>query len=287
MGSYTLEVEYDENIFEYVSAIGGTGVDKGGVVEVAFYDEVGGSTSNAAVVLFSAKEDIITTVPTNFSVTATNLQNSDLSETYDDILLPSIGEVIIEPKYEDYEITLDYEGQVMKDEAKDMLLTISSALGKNYSQVRIIAEVAEGEENVKLLGKNADYEDFDLIENGFGEPSGDELGGKDVVKELQLSGIFSEEGKYSVKIMIIDRLDSDNVISEETVEIEVADIAEEFVEEEKEEKEENDDVVEDTHEEDEIPTEIPNAGNTNYAAIVTSFALLFSIFAVLKTKKVK
>lgn len=282
MGKYTLEVAYDNNLFEYVSVIGGIGEDKGNSVEVKFHDEVGNAPSSFAVVLFQAKGDIITEVPTDFSTTVTNMENADFTQVYDSILLPVVNEVIIQPIFTDYIIDLEYEGQIIAEEEKAMTLNISSILGKNYDQTRIIAEVkTETEGTVKLLGKDYNGEDFDLVQNGYGDPSGDQIGGEDILKQLQLTGIFSKEGAYSIDIKLIDRENEDDVIAEKTLELNVyASEAVEAIEDEEVE------IIEEIEEEEEIPTEIPDAGNTSYVAIVTSLSLLFSIYAVLKSRNV-
>lgn len=90
MGSYTVDVAYDNNLFEYVSAEGGTANDNGTRIRVYFFDETGGtSPRNNMSVVFKAK-DVTTSNPTDFSITAEGLANPDASITYDDITVPIV-----------------------------------------------------------------------------------------------------------------------------------------------------------------------------------------------------
>lgn len=97
LGSYTFEVAYDNNLFEYVSSEGGTANDTGEKVIVTFYDTTGGTNPRSSMsVTFKAK-DVTTSNSTNFSITASGLANADASTVYDDITDPIVKTVVVEP----------------------------------------------------------------------------------------------------------------------------------------------------------------------------------------------
>lgn len=223
LGAYTVDVAYDSNLLEYVSAEGGTANDNGTRVRVAFYDNAGGTNPrNNMSVTFKAKTDIVTSNPTDLSVTAEGLTNPDASVSYDDITTPIVKNIVVEPQYVDYNIAFNYTGDIIKNEEKDMKLVISSAMGKNYEHARIIAETtAPANATVKLIGRDNQGLEHDIIQSGWGDASGDKIGGKDVNKQLDLKGLFSEEGNYSVTIKLIDRDNSDAVIVSKTFDLAV------------------------------------------------------------------
>ena len=91
LGSYTFDIAYDNNLFEYVSAEGGTANDNGTRVRVYYFDSSGGTNPrNDMSITFKAKSDIITSNPTNFSVTGEGFANADALVQYDDILVPIV-----------------------------------------------------------------------------------------------------------------------------------------------------------------------------------------------------
>lgn len=222
MGSYTVDVAYDNNLFEYVSAEGGTADDNGTRIRVYFFDSAGGTNPRSNMsVTFKAK-DVTTSNPTDFSITAEGLANPDASVTYDDITTPIDKSIIVEPQYVDYNIDLTYSGDVIVNEEKDMKLTISSSMGKNYEHTRILAEATTPDgATVKLLGTDEQQLEHDIIQSGWGDASGDQIGGKDVSKELNLKGSFDKAGDYTLKIKLIDRDNSDAEIASKTFSINV------------------------------------------------------------------
>ena len=222
MGSYTVDVAYDNNLLEYVSADGGTADDNGTRIRVYFFDSAGETNPRSTMsVVFKAK-DVTTSNPTDFSITAEGLANPDASITYDDITTPIDKSVIVEPQYVDYNINLTYTGDVIVNEEKDMKLTISSSMGKNYEHTRILAETTTPDgATVKLLGTDEQQLEHDIIQSGWGDAAGDQIGGKDVSKELNLRGIFDKAGDYTLKIKLIDRDNSDAEIASKTFDINV------------------------------------------------------------------
>ncbi len=222
MGSYTVDVAYDNNLFEYVSAEGGTADDNGTRIRVYFFDSAGGTNPRSNMSVTFRAKDVTTSNPTDFSITAEGLANPDASVTYDDITTPIDKSIIVEPQYVDYNIDLTYSGDVIVNEEKEMKLTISSSMGKNYEHTRILAEATTPDDaTVKLLGTDEQQLEHDIIQSGWGDASGDQIGGKDVSKELNLRGIFDKPGDYTLNIKLIDRDNSDAEIASKTFSINV------------------------------------------------------------------
>lgn len=225
LGAYTVEVNYDNNIFEYVSVDGGTANDTKDKVKVTFHDSTGGTSPRESMsVTFKAKEGITTSNPTELTVTAEGLSNSDASETYDDITTPLVKNLTVEPEYKDYQITLEHAGDIEKDVEKEMKLTYSSSMGRYYEHARLIAEATTPKDaSVKLLATDGVTKaETDIIQSGWGDPQGYKIGGKDVSQTLNVRALFSEVGDYSITLKLIDRDNSDTVIAQKTFEYKVA-----------------------------------------------------------------
>ena len=208
LGAYTFDIAYDNSIFDFVSAEGGTENDNGTRVRVTFYDSTGGiSPRENMSVTFKAKAELESTNPTDFSVTAEGLANSDASQEYDDITSPIKKSVTVEPNYVDYTLDLNYTGDVVVNKEKNMELITSSSMGKNYDHVKMKVEITEKPSDsatVKLLATERTRQEIDLIQEGWGEPDGYELGGRDAKRVLELRGLFSEVGNYKIKVSLLD-----------------------------------------------------------------------------------
>ena len=163
-----------------------------------------------------------------------------------------------------------------------MEISYSSPMGRYYAHARLIANATtpEGGE-VKILANDTASLEFDLIENGWGDAQGFEIGGKDVLQILDVRGVFSKEGKYEITLKLIDRDNSDAVIAEETFDIDVK--AEATAEEEEENIVEDDNVIEDESsaegEAEKEPTELPKTGINIYVPILNfySFSILTDV----------
>lgn len=223
LGAYTVDIAYDNNLFEYVSAEGGTPNDNGTRVRVYFYDTEGGTNPrNNMNVIFKAKSGITTSNPTNFSITAEGMANSDASVNYDDITTPIVKNIVVEPVYVDYNMTLNYTGDVIVNETKDMELTISSSMGKNYEHTRIVANATTPSgATVNLFATDSQNLEHDIIQNGWGSADGDSIGGVNVSKKLSVRGLFNMVGNYAITLSLIDRENSDSKIVSKPFEIEV------------------------------------------------------------------
>lgn len=225
LGAYTFNISYDNNLFEYVTVDGGTANDTSDKVVVTFYDTTGGSNPrNYMNVTFKAKDGITTSNPTEFLITAEGLSNADVSDVFDDITIPIVKNVTVEPNYLDYTIKLTPIENIIKGEEKNMTLSYSSTMGRYYEHARLIAEaITPNGAYVKLLGIAQDGIEYDIIQNGWGDTQGYLIGGQNVVTELNIRGLFSDSGNYTIILKLIDRDNSDSVISQNTFQILVSD----------------------------------------------------------------
>ena len=217
LGAYTFDISYDNNIFEYVSADGGTANNTGDKVKVVFHDSTGGTNPRTNMsVTFKAKENITTSNPTEFTITAEGLANADASVTYDDILTPIVKNVTVEPEYVNYKIELERMKDVFKGKENSMTISYSSPMGRYYEHARLVAEATTPTgATVKLLGTDEANLEHDIIQSGWGDAQGFKIGGKDVSQVLQTRAIFSEVGDYTITLKLIDRDNSDQVIAEQ------------------------------------------------------------------------
>lgn len=282
MGAYTVNVDYDENLLEYVSSQGGTANNTGSKVIVVYYYNAGGTDAPRTnmSITFKAKEGIITTNPTDLSITLTGLGKPDAT-SIDDITVPIVKNLIVEPVYVDYDIALNYTGEIIPKEEKNMEIVISSTMGKSYEHTRIIAEAtAPNGESVKLLATDSQSLEHDIIQSGWGSADGDSIGGKDVVKKLATRGIFSGYGDYSITLKLIDRDNSDAVIASKTFTISVKEKPAEVVPP----AEEQVPPTTENNKPTETPSTLPKTGNTIYLSILPIVAILIVAYVALRKK---
>ena len=301
LGSYTFDIAYDNSIFEYVSAEGGTPNDTGTKVRVVFYDSTGGTNPRTNMsVTFRAKSDITTSNPTEFNVTAEGLANSDASVSYDDITSPITKNVTVEPEYIDYTLNLEsVNGTLIKGQENEMKLSYSSPMGKYYDKARLVAE-STGTGDVKLIGTDEQSLDHDIIESGWGEEQGYAIGGKDVSQVLNVRGIFSEAGDYQITLKLIDRGNSDTVIAQKTFDFTVVEQAqttppatgetengttENNPEEITPPVEVEENVTQNTNE-NSMPTKLPKTGTNIYLPILIILTILTGTIIYYNKKKV-
>ena len=292
LGAYTFDIAYDNSLLEYVETDGGTPNDNGTRVRVVFYDSTGGTSPRESMTItFKAKEGIITSNPTDLSITAEGLSNPDASESYDDIVVPLEKNLIVEPKYEDYKFDLAYTGNPIINEEKEMVLSLTSSMGKNYDHARIIAEATTPDGgNVQLLGTDEQQTEYDLIDSGWGDPSGYQIGGQNVNKVLNLRGIFDKSGEYTITFKLIDRDNSDAVIAENSFKITATEKEQTPPAEEVETPENNNQqnagqTGGQNNAEENLPTQLPKTGMNIYIPIAIILIGIISTSLYIKMKK--
>lgn len=297
LGAYTFDIAYDNNIFEYVKVDGGTANDNSDKVRVTYFDSTGGTNPrNNMSIEFKAKENITTSNPTEFTITAEGLANADASEEYDDITSPIVKNVTVEPEYIDYTIKLDYDGDIIEGEEKDMTISYASKMGQYYEHARLIGEVNTSNGTIaRLIGIDEESLEHDILESGWGDAQGYEIGGKDVSQVLKVKGLFSKQGNYKVTLKLIDRDNSDSIIAEKTFNLtvnpklqvtpptetqeqsdEVGEIKNEII---------NNNITNNTANTEKLPSTLPKTGNDVYMQILSlSIIGIIVLVYILKIK---
>lgn len=260
-------------------------------------------------VTFKAKSELTSTNPTDFSVTAEGLANNDGSQEYDDITTPIKKSVTVEPNYVDYNLQFNYSGKILINEEKTMELITKSSMGRNYDHVKMSVEVTKKPSDnatVKLLATTRTRQEVDLIQDGWGEPDGYQLGGKDVEQILDVRALFSEIGTYTIKVSLLDKDSSNAVIATKDFNFNVQE--KQIVDNEN--NNENGTTTEEgnnqgtsgttgetqgttpetnnnnqTNTEENLPETLPKTGMTQYVYIITAISILGSAYIAVKNMK--
>ena len=291
LGAYTFDFAYDNKIFSYVTAEGGTANDLTDKVRVTYYDSTGGTNPRENMsIIFKAKDDITTSNPTEITVTAEGLSNEDASITYDDITSPIVKNITVEPQYVDYTLNLEATGNLIQGKENEMKLSYSSPMGRYYEHARLIASATTPEDGtVNLIGIDENNLEHDIIQNGWGDAQGYKIGGKDVLQVLNLRGTFSKTGDYTITLKLIDRDNSDSVIAEKTFNFTVTEENTQPEDTENTTPEQNEitnEAINETKDENtNMPTVLPKTGINIYIPIIATIILLATIFAIIRKKK--
>lgn len=294
LGKYTFNVAYDNNIFDYVSAEGGTASDTTvndttSKVQVAYDDTANGTSPKTNMsVTFRAKADLTTSNPTEFTITADDLANADGTTQFDAITTPIVKNVTVEPVYVDYTLKLEHTGEIIKEEEKAMTLSYSSPMGRYYEHARLIAEATTpAGATVQLLATDQASLEHDIIQSGWGDAQGYKIGGKDVSQVLQTKAIFNQAGDYTITLKLIDRDNSDQVIVEKAFPFTVLEEATPVtpvVPERTEPTTPEEPEVEEVNPE-ETPKKLPKTGSNLYIPVIVVLIALISSYVYFNKKK--
>ncbi len=292
LSSYTFDVSYDKNIFEYIEADGGTANDLDTKVRVNFHDTTGGTAPRTGMsVTFQAKADLITSNPTEFGITAEGLGavESGTVTTLDDITTPIVKNVTVEPEYVDYTIKLEAEGEIVKGKEKAMTLSYGSTMGKPYEHARLVASATTpAGATVKLLATDTQDLEHDIIQSGWGDAQGYKIGGKDVSQVLQTRATFSDAGEYTITLKLIDRDNGDQVIAEQAIPFQVLEKETEITPPVQEPETPQTPAPEESETEtqpEEKPSKLPKTGANIYGPAIGVVAILFISYLAVTKKR--
>lgn len=290
LGSYTFDIAYDSKLLEYVSSEGGTVNDTKEKVRIYFFDATGGTSPRSNMTMkFKAKEGITTSNPTNFSITAEGLASPDAKTKYDEIKTPIVKNITVEPVYEDYSISLEYSGNIQKNEEKQMQIITSSTMGRYYEHARLVASVQTPEgATAKLLATDEQGLSHDILQSGWGDASGYKIGGQ-VNQKLQATGIFSEDGLYTITLKLIDRDTSDTEIAKAIYNITVGEknVVNKDEEETQNQNQTQTQTQTTTQTKQEEPKSLPKTGNNIlWISIIVLFTIT-ALFIINNKRKVK
>ena len=97
LGEYEFSIAYDKNLMDFIETDGGEVGDTSGDIITISYEDLSHGTNpkNGFYVKFKAKENIITTNPTNFLINGTNFKTADFAENIDPFQEPIKEEFVI------------------------------------------------------------------------------------------------------------------------------------------------------------------------------------------------
>ena len=177
-------------------------------------------------------------------------------------------------------------------------------MGRNYEHVKLTVEVTKKPSDsatVKLLATTNTRQEVDLIQDGYGEPDGYALGGKDVNQVLNIRGLFSEVGEYGLKVSLLDKDSADAVIASQDFNINVEETTTETPGQD--DNQGNNEITGGTaneetpgenvegenntigNKEENLPENLPKTGMTQYVYIITAIVILGSGYLALKNTK--
>lgn len=292
LGAYTVNVAYDKSVLEYVSSVGGTANDSTEIVKVVYFDQTGGQTPrNNMSVTFKAKDGIVTSNPTELTVTLQGMSNNDASITFDDITIPIVKNVMVEPEYSDYSLKLQHDGVIKPNEEKDMKISYSSSMGRHYDKARLVATAKTPEgATVQLIGIDEAGLKHDIIQSGWGDAQGFSIGGKDYSQVLNVKGLFDKSGVYAVTLKLIDRANSDKVIAENTFNLTVENTQSSVTQTPTDsvgavtnppaKQETKNEAVQNTNTNTTTPKKLPKTGTNIYIPIMVGIVILLGAFII-------
>ncbi len=121
-----------------------------------------------------------------------------------------------------------------------------------------------------------------LFKVGWGDAQGTKIGGKDVAQVLQTRAIFSQEGDYTITLKLIDRDNSDSVITEKTFNFSVLETA---TPEQPANPETSTEEAEEEVTPDQMPKKLPKTGANLYIPILIVLIALVAGYAYFNKKK--
>ena len=261
LGSFDIDIDFDDALFDFVSASRGATSISGSILSISFFDTVNPATTET--VTFIAKPGITTSNPTEFLITLTGMANPTDTIRYNDTT-PIVKDILVEPPYVDYKISVEYTEPILRNEEHPIDVRISSTMGRYYDHLRLIAEVTKPSGGtMKLLGIDSASVEHDVILSGWGDPTGFGLGGT-VNVLYNFRGIFSEDGEYILTLKLIDKDAQDTVISSTTKTITVGNVI--------------------TKKQEEIPKELPKTGINMYVYLLFSAFVILAVYRAVNKK---
>lgn len=179
-----------------------------------------------------------------------------------------------------YEFNLEYEGNIIANEPKDGVVTLTGTEGTPYTNVRVQSEHISGPAIATIYAYDEGGNKFDITESGaWGPTSGFAIGGT-FKNETQISAVYPKAGTYVSRLSLIDLNNNNAVITSKEFTITV-------YEKEAEENKKNEITNITNNVNNEIET-IPEAGTSIwvYIAWLIAFILIAGIgLSVVKNKK--
>ena len=155
LSEFEINIAYDRNLFEYFSTDKDINLyDNGDIVTLTYPTLSTTEPLKEISVTFKAKDNIITTNPTNFKTTLQNMKDGISAENLENPLLPIEKNIIVEPIYKEYKFDLEFNELIIPNEESNMKLILKSDMGQSYTNTRIYARIVsdiEGEAQITAI----------------------------------------------------------------------------------------------------------------------------------------
>ncbi len=112
-----------------------------------------------------------------------------------------------------YEFFLEYEGNIIVNEPKDGVVTLTGTEATPYTNVRVESELVSGPANATIYAYDANGNKFDLSETGDWGPTGGFAVGGTFTNETPITAIYPEAGTYVSVLRLVDLNNNNTIIT--------------------------------------------------------------------------
>lgn len=170
-----------------------------------------------------------------------------------------------------YEFSLNYEGDIVVDEAKASSVKLTGTNATPYTNVRIKVDFVSGPAKPSLIAYDSNGTRFDIAEIGYwGPPAGFAVGGT-FTNETPITATYPKAGTYVTRLSLVNVQNNEAVITSKEFTITV-----------KEANAPANNVVENNViEQNNTVTDIPQAGVSFWVYILAIVAIAIAAWAVI------
>jgi len=115
---------------------------------------------------------------------------------------------------------ISYEGEVKVNEEKSTLIILAGESTPAHTNVRVKVEI-EGPEKPKLLATDSLGTEIDIAQEGFWGPAAGFAIAGTFSNETPVKATFTKAGSYTITLSLLDVQNSNDVLAEKTVTIQV------------------------------------------------------------------
>lgn len=116
---------------------------------------------------------------------------------------------------------MQYTGTVVENEEKDAKVLLKGVNGTPHTNVQIKVKIT-GPATPKLLAKDSNGVEHDIAQIGYwGPPTGFPVQG-DFTNTTPIKATFTEAGKYTIELSLVDLTNNNSVITSKTFTIDVS-----------------------------------------------------------------
>lgn len=225
LSEFEINIAYDKNLFQYYSSNKDINLYNNGDIITITYPTMSTTEPISEIeVTFKAIGNITTSNPTDLKITLQNMKDGLTNEAIENPLLPTEKKIVVEPIYKEYNFFLEHDEKIISNEETNMKLILKSDMGQSYSNTKIYATVtSDVEGETKITATDVLGKEYNILEDGWGGENGEQIGGSNIQKELNLKTKFSDPGKYKITFELYDLNNSEFVIASQSFSIIVED----------------------------------------------------------------